>query len=27
VNAIQQANGLNGNRIAPGQQLKIPKKA
>lgn len=27
VNAIQQANGLNGHRIAPGQQLKIPKKA
>jgi membrane-bound lytic murein transglycosylase D len=27
VNAIQQANGLSGNRIAPGQQLKIPKKA
>jgi LysM repeat protein len=26
VDAIQQANGLNGNRIAPGQQLKIPKK-
>jgi membrane-bound lytic murein transglycosylase D len=27
VNAIQQANGLgSGHRIAPGQQLKIPKK-
>src|ERR1043166_509266 len=26
VDAIQRANGLNGNRIAPGQQLKIPKK-
>ena len=26
VDAIQRANGLNGHRIAPGQQLKIPKK-
>jgi membrane-bound lytic murein transglycosylase D len=26
VDAIQQANGLKGNSIAPGQQLKIPKK-
>jgi membrane-bound lytic murein transglycosylase D len=26
VDAIQQANGLKGHSIAPGQQLKIPKK-